>query len=324
MLQSHSCVPDKELSTWKLRMESTPTELDELLSKSTTEITELNGKILALQDELSRALAGGMTQSEPVDLSGIPEAYTDAVQTTVDPVPFEMTLVPSDAAAGLAPFYMSRHEVTWGMLNDWMYCLDLNATEAARAIEAGERPSPLWGTLAQQFQVPNKTHPAMGMTRNNAEAFCRFLSEQTGRRYRLPTLDEWQHALSAGGGVPADLDAYVLHAGNSPKRESNDEPLTSPIGTTRPNAIGIHDMLGSVAEWVTGTGDDRYVVGGAINNSPDEINEAWRAVEDVPVWSASYPNLPYSRFWYVDYYYTGFRLVCEAPSVAQNPPVRAE
>ena len=164
----------------------------------------------------------------------------------------------------------------------------------------------------------------MGMTRLTAEAFCKWLSKKTGRKYRLPTHQEWLHALELGGGIPGDLGPVAWHKQNAVISNETFVSITSPVGSKHPNQLGIHDMLGSVAEWVTKTGDVHYVVGGSINTPPDEIAEAWKAVEDLEVWSASYPNLPVSRYWYVDYYYSGIRLVCEPASVAANPPKAGE
>lgn len=265
-----------------------------------------------------------LVPAQQVDLSQLPGSYTDHAPKVTGPSPFEMVLVPGDEAAGIDAFYLARHEAHWEMLADWVYAADVGPDQASREIAAGLRPSPLWGTLAQQFQVSASDHPAMGMTRLTAQSYCKWLSKKTGRKYRLPTKDEWLYAMRLGGGVPEDLDAVSWHADNAELSDHNFAPVTSPCGEKKPNKLGIHDMFGSVAEWVTGTGDEHYVVGGSINTPPNEISATWRAVEDKDVWSASYPNLPLSRFWYVDYYYSGIRLVCEPASVAANPPAANE
>ncbi|MFK7788441.1 MAG: hypothetical protein AB8C95_02965, partial [Phycisphaeraceae bacterium] len=80
-------------------------------------------------------------------------------------------------------------------------------------------------------------------------------------------------------------------------------------------------MFGSVAEWVTGTGVERVIVGGGIKTPRADLSEDWKMVEKIEVWNASYPQLPVSEYWYSDVYFTGIRLICEPASVVANPPV---
>ena len=67
--------------------------------------------------------------------------------------------------------------------------------------------------------------------------------------YRLPTEAEWEYAARAGatGQRIGDLDEVAWHGSNS-------EDRTHEVGTKRPNAWGLHDMLGNVWEWCS----DRY------------------------------------------------------------------
>ena len=80
-------------------------------------------------------------------------------------------------------------------------------------------------------------------------------------------------------------------------------------------------MFGNVAEWVIHPDGIHIIVGGSINNPPAEISAHWQAKENIDIWSATYPQRPYSRFWYMDYYFTGIRLVCEPACVEANPPM---
>lgn len=275
-------------------------------------------------DELARQRP---SEAPAVDSSALPKAYTDHSTGYTGPEPFEMVLVPGDKAQGIEPFYMSETEVNWAMVDKWMFAGDLDGeseTVIAELREIGLRPTPLYGDPTATIQYNDKANPAMAVSRLTATAYCKWLSEKTGRHYRLPTMEEWQHALKAGGGVPANLDEVAWHANNSPKREDNDVQLTSPVGQKQPNAIGLFDMLGSVSEWVTNTGEQRIVVGGSIFTDPGEITADWQAVEDLDVWSESYPNYPKSKYWYSDFYVTGIRLVCEPASVVANPPKEVE
>jgi formylglycine-generating enzyme required for sulfatase activity len=79
---------------------------------------------------------------------------------------------------------------------------------------------------------------------NDALAFCRWLSAQTGRSIRLPTEAEWEYAARAGGredsaGGPEEAAWYEGNAGDG----------AHPVGTRRPNPWGLVDMQGNAWEW---------------------------------------------------------------------------
>lgn len=91
----------------------------------------------------------------------------------------------------------------------------------------------------------------------DARAFCRRLSDLTGRQYRLPSEAEWEYACRAGSGGPfaygptltdelANTYAEIPYADAAPGRHRDGPTAT---GMYPANAFGLHDMHGNLFEW---------------------------------------------------------------------------
>jgi formylglycine-generating enzyme required for sulfatase activity len=86
--------------------------------------------------------------------------------------------------------------------------------------------------------------PATFISWNDATAFCRWLSAESGQEIRLPSEAEWEYACRAGttGDYAGELNAMGWHRHNSGRR-------THPVAQKQPNAWGLYDMHGNVWEW---------------------------------------------------------------------------
>ena len=103
--------------------------------------------------------------------------------------------------------------------------------------------------------------------------FLKRLSDKTGIRFVLPTMDEWEFACRAGttGRFYADAPLKTLarfydNGGRGATKDSAPDHGTAVVGSYRPNAWGLYDMLGNVHEWCLGDpkcGTRKWTRGGA-------------------------------------------------------------
>ena len=96
--------------------------------------------------------------------------------------------------------------------------------------------------------------PVINVSWADAVAYTRWLSAETGRRYRLPSEAEWEYAARAGTAT-----AYSWGNGIGRNRANCrgcgsrwDDRQTAPVGSFGPNGWGLHDVHGNVWEWTTG------------------------------------------------------------------------
>ncbi|MGX5653048.1 formylglycine-generating enzyme family protein [Hydrogenophaga borbori] len=191
------------------------------------------------------------------------------------------------------PFEMARHEVTVGQFRAFLQrsghvpesiadgtggygynpAYDPATTPRRDAFE-GRSPRYSWQNpgFAQ-----GDDHPVVNVTWNDATALARWLTQQEGRTYRLPTEAEWEYACRAGGTgryQHGDDPAGLVRVGNTfdedaaanwpawrdralPGRDGH--AFTAPVGSYAPNAFGLHDLHGNVWEWVSDWyGEDYY------------------------------------------------------------------
>ena len=225
-------------------------------------------------------------------------------------------------------FWMSGYEITWDLYQLFVY----RDIDAEKASDRGSINLAVDGisSATMPYENLNKPgYPAINMTQHAASTFCKWLTAKTGRFYRLPTEAEWEYACRAGsadafsfGDNQAALEKYAWYAGNS------NGTFQKP-GQKLPNARGLYDMHGNVAEWVVdGYAKDAYrqlggsanpvnfatqiyprvVRGGSFRDPAAKLRSAARSHSDKS-WKRRDPQFPKSLWWHTDAPQIGFRIV---------------
>ena len=106
-----------------------------------------------------------------------------------------------------------------------------------------------------------ENHPVQPLTWQEAELFCRWLSEKEGRPYGLPSEAQWEYACRAGttnqtywgdnldDRTKANVAGAVGATGHAHWSDDGYE-YTAPVGSFPPNPWGLYDMIGNAREWV--------------------------------------------------------------------------
>jgi formylglycine-generating enzyme required for sulfatase activity/serine/threonine protein phosphatase PrpC len=151
--------------------------------------------------------------------------------------------------------------------------------------------------IPDSLYLDRENHPVIFVSWDDAYYYTKWLSEQTGQRYRLPTEAEWEYMASTG-----KKSTFWWGYNEEPNRAhcfgcgTNLDPRKpTKIGTFDPNSFGIYDTSGNVAEWVHDCWHDNYndapayaevweggdcsyrvVRGGAYSTPPQSIRNAKR------------------------------------------------
>ena len=183
-------------------------------------------------------------------------------------------------------------------------------------------------------RMSNPWFPAVRVSWEEAQAYCAWLSEQTGRKFRLPTEAEWEWAARGGtdtpfywGGEDDDFGPYANLADQRLDKLPNQRQtlnyylrdmrfndgyrVLGVVGTHKPNAYGLKDMIGNAAEWTqTAWRATPYADDGRNAPAPgEEIIAKGGAWDLLPRFSRAGARFVYPQWQRVAN--VGIRLVCE-------------
>ena len=257
----------------------------------------------------------------------------------------------------LSPFFMAQVEVTW---DEYLAFYAQTAAEGRSTDTEGLRKNkesetdaisgatPPYGQPDQGWGLGKR--PAISFSFHAAETYCRWLSQVTGKNYRLPTEAEWEYACRAGSSgpffFPGDLKKFEK-SGLRAKLSDNDTTLINTYiiykensaGKThlpervKPNPFGLRNMAGNVAEFCSdwyqpdvyaqypggvvkdpkgpAEGTEHVIRGGSFMSAAGNLRSAARDYTRTEDWLKTDPQMPKSIWWYSDCFNVGFRVVCE-------------
>jgi formylglycine-generating enzyme required for sulfatase activity len=135
------------------------------------------------------------------------------------------------------PFAVSKYEVTFA---DWDACVQGGGCKGYRPNDLGWKP--------------RGAHPVINVNWNDAQAYVIWLSQVTGKTYRLLTEAEYEYAARGGTTTAYPWGDDIKFNGKAMANCDGcgskwDNIKTAPVGSFAPNKFGLYDMVGNVFEW---------------------------------------------------------------------------
>jgi formylglycine-generating enzyme required for sulfatase activity len=250
-------------------------------------------RIVAVQDELLREQSTLQYSHEKLSREGLKNPEMVVIpggKFQMGDIRSEEDEQPVHAVSIHRRFAVSRYEITFEQYDQF-------ASATGRKLPADQG----WG---------RGRRPVINVSWQDARDYAVWLSQSSGKRYRLPSEAEWEYAARSGG-------KDEMWAGTSNGRELGDYAWyaktsggkTQEVGTKKPNSLGLYDMSGNVWElvedcwhqnyegapsdgsaWLRGAGGDcdrRMVRGGSWSNVPELLRSSSRTRDYIVVYRST-------------------------------------
>ena len=211
------------------------------------------------------------------------------------------------------PFAVGVNEVTRGEFARFAEATGRSTGNNCWSYESGEWKARSGRHWRDPGFSQTDEHPVVCVRWNDAQAYVRWLSGETGEAYRLPSEAEWEYVARAGtrtawywGESESGQCRYANGAdeasgdlGGGKVRCNDGHARTSPVGSYEANGYGLHDVLGNVWEWVQDCWNESYA-GAPRDGSAWTSGECGRRVLRGGSWHANPRNLRSAdrgRYW---------------------------
>ena len=153
----------------------------------------------------------------------------------------------------IKPFAIGQYEVTFEEYDHY-----LESTTGIVPAQCSEpQPDARCSKVPRDEEWGRARRPVINVSWEDAKAYAKWLSQATGKHYRLPTESEWEYAARSGGGD-------TVWAGTSDEKKLAgfavyNAKRTEPVGGKRiANGFELYDMSGNVWEWVEDCWHETY------------------------------------------------------------------
>jgi len=175
------------------------------------------------------------------------------------------------------PVAVGRFEVTRDQFETFVRASGYKVSDRCYTLESNTPRERADRSFRNPGYAQSGVHPAVCVNWRDAKAYVEWLSQSTGKTYRLLSEAEWEYVARAGSTFPysfgkdaTEVCKFANGADQSAKLAmlptdyaymncTDSYPYTAPVGSFKANAMGLFDLLGNVWEWTEDCFYDDYL-----------------------------------------------------------------
>lgn len=210
--------------------------------------------------------------------------------------------------------WVARCEIRWDDYDVYRKSEDQTPEERAKDDAIPKDKGHLRSRPSRPNDNPDRGYGHAGFAANSvafrgAHEYGKWLTEKTGRHYRLPTEAEFEYILRAGKDERPTPDELLGMARLKENADDGQGEVPHEAGKVSPNAWGLCDLYGNLAEWCTPLeGELPVLKGGSFKTSAKAVHPGFRQPYNIK-WQDRDAQWPKSVWWLSEGDFIGFRVV---------------